>query len=146
MNWILYQIRLLLETRLSWLTALAEQKSQGRRFCVSAFFFFFSEWDVVHRCSQLSLCIPWCHIQPIFTGDRPWRVQSSTASEHVASWWRGGGCGIREKGNVQKHRLACPLVSHTLWHPSHAAGTLKQVVKPPPTERANLLWNAFVYF
>lgn len=45
MNRILSQIRLLLETRLSWLTALAEQKSQGRRFCCFCF-----ELDVILFC------------------------------------------------------------------------------------------------
>lgn len=117
--------------------------------CHPVFFFvcfFYSERDVVHHCSGLSPCIPQCHIQPIFTGDWPWRVQSSTASEHVASWWRGGGCGIGEKGNVQKHRLARLLVPTCCDIPVMLLETLKQVVKPPPTKRANLLWNVFVYF
>lgn len=48
---------------------------------------------------------------------------------------RGGGCGFSEKGNVQKHRP--PRPSRCLTAPTHA--TLKQVVRLPPTERANLL-------
>lgn len=104
----------------------------------------YSKRDVVHhhRCG-LSPWIQRCHIQPILAGDRAWRVQSSTASEHVASWWRGGGCGIRKKGNVQKHRPPRPVVPTRcdIW-----GATFKQVVKPPPTKRANLFWNAFVYF
>lgn len=50
------------------------------------------------------------------------------------------------KGQRPKTSPCTSSPSHTLWHPSHAAGTLKQVVKPPPTKRANLLWNVFVYF
>lgn len=71
----------------------------------------FTQRDVVHHRSRLSLWIPWCHIPPIFAGDRPWRVQSSTASEHVASWWRGGGCGIRKRAtskNIALHVLLFP--------------------------------------
>lgn len=51
------------------------------------------------------------------------------------------GKGQRPKSSP--HVSSC---SHTLWHPSHAAGALKQVVKPPPTKRSNLFWNVFVYF
>lgn len=70
---------------------------------------FYSQRDVVH--SLLSLRIPWCHIQAVFTGDRARRVQSSTASEHVASWWRGGGCGIRKRAtskSIALHVLSFP--------------------------------------
>ncbi len=124
-NYILYQNKSNLSTeystRLLSLFVLAshvqqhKQKRDHKRECfvVSALDLmsscFYSEGDVVHHRSRLSPWIPWCHIQPIFTGDRPWRVQSSTASEHVASWWRGGGCGIRKRAtskNIALHVLS----------------------------------------
>ncbi len=53
-----------------------------------------------------------------------------------------------ESGKGQRPKTSPSTSSrcHTLWHPRHAAGTFKPVVKPPPTKRANLLWNVFVYF
>lgn len=32
---------------------------------------FYSKRDAVHHRSALSLCIPWCHIQPVFASDQP---------------------------------------------------------------------------
>lgn len=48
------------------------------------------------------------------------------------------GVETGKKGNVQKHCLARHLVSTGCDIPVMPPGTLKQVVKPPPTKRANL--------
>lgn len=46
---------------------------------------------------------------------------------------RGGGCGFGEKGSVQKHRPPRPS------HRRTPNATIKQVVRPPPTEQDDLL-------
>lgn len=92
--------------------------TKGEGFAVSALDLmsscFYSKRDVVHHRSRLSLWIPWRHTQPILASDRPWRVQSSTASEHVASWWRGGGCGIRKRATSKNIALHVVLFPHAV--------------------------------
>lgn len=93
---------------------------------------------VRHR-SRLSLQIPRCHNQPVFTSDRPWRVQSSAASEHVAGWWRGGGCGNGEKGQRPKTLSHTSSRFHRLWHPDHAAWDIKTGCQAATNEKSKSL-------
>lgn len=151
MNWIFYKIHLLLHTRLSWATALAEQRSQGRRFCCFCF-----ELDVIlfylfwARCCPPLLSAVAAHpVVPYSTHLHRWSTLTGakqhcfgTCRELVKRRWVWN----RGKGQRPKTSPCTSSCSHTLWHRSHAAWTLKQVVKPPPTERANLLWNVFFYF
>jgi len=51
----------------------------------------------------------------------------------------------QEKGNVQKQRPPPPC-PHTLWHPSRAAGTLKQVVRPPTTKKSKWFLKCICLF
>lgn len=101
--------------------------------------------DVVHRRSRLSLWIPWCHIQPIFASDQPDGCKAALLQNMSRAGEEEVGVEAG-KGQRPKTSPYTSSRSRTLWHPNHAAGTLKQVVKPPPTKRANLLWNVFVYF
>ena len=104
-------------------TSLSRYDTRKKVFAVSALDLmsscFYSQRDVVQHRSRLSPWIPWCHIPPIFAGDRPWRVQSSTASEHVASWWRGGGCGIGERATSKTISLPVLLFRHSMTSGSH---------------------------
>lgn len=63
-------------------------------------------------------------------------AKSSAAPEHVASWWEGRWVWIRRKGQRPK---ASASTSFSPPNPPPPHATLKQVVRPPPTERANLL-------
>lgn len=150
---LIYEVNILQDSSLSLCfrpscsTALAEERSQGKRFCCLELMSscFYSKWDVVEHRSRLSLCIPWCHIQPIFAGDPPWRVQSSTASEHVASWWRGGGCGIRKRATSKNIALCVLLFPHAVTSESRC-WNIKTGCQAATNKRANLFWNVFVYF
>lgn len=98
-----------------------------------------SKRGVVRRRSRLSLHIPRCHTWPVFTSDRPWRVQSSAASEHVAGWWRGGGCGNWEKGQRPKTLSRTSSCFHGLWHPGHAAWNIKTGCQAATNEKSKSL-------
>lgn len=98
-----------------------------------------SKRGVVWRRSRLSLHIPRCHTWPVFTSDRPWRVQSSAASEHVAGWWRGGGCGNWEKGQRPKTLSRTSSCFHGLWHPGHAAWNIKTGCQAATNEKSKSL-------
>lgn len=75
----------------------------------------------------------------VFTSDRPWRVQSSGASEHVAGWWRGGGCGNWEKGQRPKTLSRTSSCFHGLWHPGHAAWNIKTGCHAATNEKSKSL-------
>lgn len=61
---------------------------------------------------QLSLRMQRGRIQNILARCWAWRVQSSTAREHVANWWRGGGCGIMKRAASE---TISPRVLFSLW-------------------------------
>lgn len=98
-----------------------------------------SERGVVRHRSRLSLRIPRCHNQPVFTSDRLWRVQSSAASEHVAGWWRGGGCGNEEKGQRPETLSHTSSRFYRLWHPGHAAWDIKTGCQATTNEKSKSL-------
>lgn len=96
-------------------------------------------WDAADGCSRLSLRVPWCCL-PVIHPDRCKAAllgnMSRAGEEEV---------GV-EAGKGQQPKMSPCVASryHTLWHPSHFAGTLKQVVMPPPTKEQ--ISSEIVYF
>lgn len=74
-----------------------------------------SQQDVFDQISELSHRILRCHIQPVPARYRAWQVQRAASSEHVASWWRGGGCGIWKRATSKS---IGPLFPHAVTSPS----------------------------
>lgn len=73
---------------------------------------FRSQQDVVHvalGCRRGSGCAMFNQSSPVIGPDR---CKAALLSEHVASWWRGGGCGIGRKRatskNIALHVLSFP--------------------------------------
>lgn len=80
-----------------------------------ACFLFFTLSEMFSTISPgLSLQISRCHIRPVFARYRPRRVQNSAASEHVASWWRGGGCGIKKRATSKSITPRVLLFPHAV--------------------------------
>lgn len=116
-------------------------------------------WSWCHACFLSSLwarcfrqSLPGCHCRSrgaIFGPSSPVIGHDGCKTVLLRNMSRAGEgeVGVESrKGQRPKASPRASSCSRTLWHPSHAAGTLKQVVKPPPTERANLYWNGFIYF
>lgn len=104
----------------------------------------FGEMGMGQRCFQ-----NWCHDRFVYASqpaclsslvlccpvpDEPWRVQKAALLQNMSrAGEKGGGCGFGEKGSVQKHWPLRPSLRRT------PNATIKQVVRPPPTEQADLL-------
>lgn len=121
-----------------------KQEHKGRFccFCSGLDVTMFFQWDAVQHRSQLS------H-GAIFNPSSPVICPDGCKAALLQNMSRAGEeeVGVESgKGQRPKTSSSTSSCSHMLWHRSHAAGTLKQVVKPPPTKRTNLFWNVFVYF